>query len=127
MITHEPFIGLLTVSEAAAELRVSKPTIRRWIDAGRLRAVRLGPRTVRIRRADLRRLAQTRRSGQAMTLQELEPYIVSRGGDPSRSPSEVMASIAAIHERILARRGGRPLPSSLRLIHEARSERDERL
>lgn len=33
---------LLTVREAAAALRVSKPTIYRWIDAGDLPAIRYG-------------------------------------------------------------------------------------
>ena len=44
-----------TVMEAAALARVSAATIRRLIDAGKLRAGRVG-RSVRIARADLDRL-----------------------------------------------------------------------
>jgi len=43
---------LLTVREAARELRVSPITIRRYIKSGRLKCVRLG-RTIRLRRDDL--------------------------------------------------------------------------
>ncbi len=42
-----------TVPEAATLLRVSRSTIWRWIEAGRLRAYRVGPRNVRIKREDL--------------------------------------------------------------------------
>jgi excisionase family DNA binding protein len=45
---------LLTLDEAAAELRISRRTLERRIDAGRLATVRDG-RTVRIARAELRR------------------------------------------------------------------------
>lgn len=43
----------LTVAEAAKEARVSEKTIRRWYRSGRLPVDRLGPRLVRVRRADL--------------------------------------------------------------------------
>lgn len=35
-------LTLLTVREAATKLRVSRPTIYRWINTGRLKAVRYG-------------------------------------------------------------------------------------
>lgn len=123
MIAHDH--EYLTVREAADLLRVSVPTIRRWIAAGRLRAVRFGARAIRIKRAELRVTTHSVRPRRPMTLEELEPYII-RGGDPRRSPAEVMDSIEAINKRVLARRGGKPLDSSLALIHEARRERDER-
>jgi excisionase family DNA binding protein len=47
-----PLPGLLFVSEVAVYLRKSERTIRRWIEAGHLPAVRLGPETY-IREADL--------------------------------------------------------------------------
>ena len=46
--------ALLTLDEAAAELRISRRTLERRIDAGRLAAFRDG-RTVRVTRAELRR------------------------------------------------------------------------
>ena len=61
-----------------------------------------------------------------MTREESERYTIGSGGG-TRSEEEVMASIAAINKRILARRGGKPFESSVPLIHEARRERDERL
>jgi excisionase family DNA binding protein len=46
---------LLTVHEVAAELRVHEATVRRWIEAGDLRAQRLGKRSIRIGRIELDR------------------------------------------------------------------------
>jgi excisionase family DNA binding protein len=43
----------LTVREAARLLRVSSSTIWRWIEARRLPAYRVGPRAIRIKKADL--------------------------------------------------------------------------
>lgn len=44
---------LLTVQEVANHLRVNKQTVRNWIDDGKLAAIRVGSRRVRIRRGDL--------------------------------------------------------------------------
>jgi excisionase family DNA binding protein len=127
MITHETYDHeYCTVAEVAQLIRVSKPTVWRWIASGRLPAVRRGPRAIRVRRADLYLLTQDVRPRRPMTRAELEPYII-HGGDPTRSPAEVMASIEATNKRILARRGGKPFDSSLPLIHEARRERDEQI
>ena len=44
---------LLTKPEAAERLRISVRTLERYIDAGTLSVVRLGSRSVRIRRSDI--------------------------------------------------------------------------
>lgn len=47
-----------TIAEAADRLQVSGKTVRRYIAAGRLTAVRIGPRLVRVDLASLERLAR---------------------------------------------------------------------
>ncbi len=49
---EDPF---LTVAEVAELLKINQQTVRNWIDAGSLPAVKLG-RRVRIKRADLDRI-----------------------------------------------------------------------
>lgn len=48
---------LLTIPDAADALSVSRRTVWRMLSAGELRAVRLG-RAVRVRTADIRRIAE---------------------------------------------------------------------
>ncbi|SPP63732.1 helix-turn-helix domain-containing protein [Nitrospira lenta] len=50
--------SLLRVQEAAALLRVSKWTIYRWIEEGRLRATKIGRGSLRIFRASLNGLIE---------------------------------------------------------------------
>ncbi|WP_160166792.1 helix-turn-helix domain-containing protein [Caenispirillum salinarum] len=45
-----------TVEEFADDLRVSPRTVRNWIRRGLITAVRIGPRTVRIERSELRKM-----------------------------------------------------------------------
>lgn len=53
---------LLTQREAAALAKVDPRTIRRWIAQGNLTPVRLGPRSQRIRKADLMKARRIRAS-----------------------------------------------------------------
>jgi excisionase family DNA binding protein len=54
MVTRErPYYS---IAEAARVLNVSRSTVWRWIAAGRLKAIRLGPKTIRITPDDLQRL-----------------------------------------------------------------------
>jgi excisionase family DNA binding protein len=55
---------LLTVAEMAAILRLNQQTIRNWIEAGTLPAIRIG-RRVRIRRADFNALVSAHPAGPA--------------------------------------------------------------
>jgi excisionase family DNA binding protein len=120
MIAHDN--DYLTVREAAALLRVSVPTIRRWIAAGRLHAVRWGGRTVRLRCSDVRGAAAEPVTG----VDDWRRYILPRP-PATKSEEESMAEIEEVNRAILARRGGRPLPSSVPLIRQARRERARHL
>ncbi len=52
-VTGPSRLEFLTVAQAAEELHVTERFIRKLIAAGDLRAVKVGARVVRIRRADL--------------------------------------------------------------------------
>ena len=54
----------MTVAEVASILKLNQQTIRNWVDAGKLPAVRLG-RRVRIKRSDFDVLVQAGSSGDA--------------------------------------------------------------
>lgn len=112
----------LTIAEAAALLRVSTSTVRRAISAGSVRSLKVGYRSVRIKRGDLERISTDSFPGQPWW----KAYSV-RLHDPSLSEEAWLKDIEEINDRILAERGGVPLPDSLPLLHEARTERDEHL
>jgi len=58
MASNEHGESLLTVAEVAEVLRLNQQTVRNWIDAGSLPAVRVG-RRVRIKRSDLDRILES--------------------------------------------------------------------
>lgn len=113
----------LTVREAADLLRVSVPTIRRWIASGRLPADRPGVRTLRVKRSALNRL--NGESGARRSPRTRAP--VDRQNERIANMERVLADIERVNRAILARRGGRPLPSSVPLIRQARRERARHL
>jgi excisionase family DNA binding protein len=127
MITSEP--ELCTVREASVMLRVSKATIWRWIDAGRLPALRLGPRTVRLRRGDVRRLASTEaRQPIAERLPRgLDPAYVVHTGAQEESADELIGRLRRLQEEIVAGHGGNLFGDSVELVREVRREAAERL
>jgi len=49
---------LLTIGEAARRLGIAPRTLTGWITTGRGQAVRLGPRTTRIRESEVQRLIE---------------------------------------------------------------------
>jgi excisionase family DNA binding protein len=57
-MTSEYEESFLTVAEVAELLRLNQQTVRNWIDAGSLPAVRVG-RRVRIKRSDLDRIVES--------------------------------------------------------------------
>jgi excisionase family DNA binding protein len=128
---------LLTVPEAAAMLKVSPVTVSRWLRQGRLPAFRLGPRAVRIRRADLESVFSPARGHHPAPAELAEPAAAAAGGaarlavgpswdasgpagiapaEPPRSPAGLgqqlaaLAAAGALREQIMARRRGAPLP-----------------
>jgi excisionase family DNA binding protein len=62
MAEHETEESYLTVAEVAATLKLNQQTVRNWIDAGTLPALRVG-RRVRIKRSDFNRILQESYSG----------------------------------------------------------------
>jgi excisionase family DNA binding protein len=63
---HRPAIGdLLTIRQVAEYMGCSETTIRNRAKEGSLKAVRLGPRMIRIRRDDLDAILQPYDAGQA--------------------------------------------------------------
>jgi len=127
MTTHES--EYLTVAEAARELRVSAATVWRWVDSGRLPADRVGARSIRIRRRDLWRAVErreprgARRPEVELTPDEIIERYSIQWGDPSIPEAELVASLRELHARQRAENGGKPLPSSVHAIREAREER----
>jgi excisionase family DNA binding protein len=123
---------LLTISEAAKLLRISTITLHRWLKQGRLPAYRIGPKAMRIRRADLERVL--------VPVQRSEPETVS--APPSEAPPERFGPVTsaqrlkrraalAASERLLQqmreRRGGEFYEESWPMIREARDERSRQL
>jgi excisionase family DNA binding protein len=109
-----------TVAEAAALLRVSKPTIWRWIDSGRLPAVRVGGRTIRIRRSDIDMLVEPAR----LVIRETEPSpYIARQAEKDQDPMRIVEELRDLRQRILAGRGGRLTSDSVQLIRAAREAR----
>lgn len=57
--------ALCSVAEAARLLGVSPSTVWRWVDSGKLPALRVGPKAIRIRRADLESAVRENSEGTA--------------------------------------------------------------
>ena len=62
LAAHQPEESYLTVAEVAATLKLNQQTVRNWIDAGTLPALRVG-RRVRIKRSDFDRIIEESYSG----------------------------------------------------------------
>ena len=116
----------LTIAEAAALLRVSSSTLRRSIDSGDIPVRRIGARSVRILRRDLEPPVALGRVAGSRDPNWWRQY-VAPSPEPDMTEEELMAFLDEINDRILEERGGVPLPDSLPLLHEARTERDEHL
>lgn len=102
---------LLTIAEAADLLRVSTVTIKRWLKQGRLPAYHVGPRAIRLRRADLAAV--------------MRPLHEPSGILPEEPTREELARRQALVEEILAlREQARISPlTTADLVEMAREER----
>ncbi len=54
-VSRDPPVGTLTIRMAADHLVVSERTIRRYIASGRIKAMHVGPRLIRIARVEFAR------------------------------------------------------------------------
>src|SRR5215467_11483645 len=107
---------LFTVAEAAKLLKVSITTLHRWLKQGRLHAYHVGPRAIRVHRADLAKLLVPTADLRVLPLTEAE------AAGALVALKEAQALTAAIeHQR------GQPLSASWPLIRHAREERATRL
>ena len=113
-----------TVSEAADLLRVSRPTVWRWINDGALTAYRVGARTIRVRRADLEAALRPARAG--LEEQEDMDKQALQLGDPDRDLAALLAELKQDKQKLLRENGGRQYTPSAPLIREAREERHRR-
>jgi len=110
MITHD---NLLTVAQVARRLQLHEITVRRYIRAGTLKAVRVG-RNVRVREDDLERF--------------LQPATPTGARLPYRwppTPEEMARRSKIIKEMLAIRAQMKPLGmSTAELVREGRRERD---
>ena len=119
----------LTVTEAATRLRVAPSTIRRWIREGDLPAYRLGRRRVGLKPVDLDRLVEPVKPAKFKNqMAIITTKEVPRFTDEERQRGlEIMDELKQMRKADLARRGGRPYPSSTELLAQQREERTRQL
>jgi excisionase family DNA binding protein len=78
----------LTVAEVAQLLRLDQQTVRNWIDQGSLRAIRVGARRVRIRRADLDAFLMEASAPDATNGAQLAPEAEAQSASDGRAELE---------------------------------------
>ncbi len=145
------FDDLISVREAAQILHVSESTVWRWIGRGILKAHRIGPKRICLRREELEPVLKpveeskearearlrsyiwtppepTRRDTDAPETpeekdQRLRSYLRPMSPGPTEDPQVLVARIRKRNAEILATRGGVPFPESWIDINETREER----
>ena len=132
-MTHATQRDFYSVAQAAKILGVSPSTIWRWIEAERLPAYRVGPKNIRIKRGDLEQVVQPAKVGGKEAMMQDVSAIQSGltvhplSEEERQRGLQALQQIKQLRARILARRDGKPFPSSWELIREARDERDRQL
>ncbi len=121
----------VTVAQAAELFGISRSTLWRWIDQGRLPAYRFGQRRGLIRRDDLKKLITPARGEERRSMTEIEKerQRLSRPLTAEERRKGLAALEAA--ERFAAvlrkRRGGQLFPDSEEVVREMREERARKL
>lgn len=85
-----------SVAEAARLLGVSPATIWRWIEAEKLRAYRIGPRGIRIKKEDLDGMIRPARPKKSTTQGEKSLQPIWAGYDPRRVREALRRSAGAL-------------------------------
>jgi excisionase family DNA binding protein len=127
----------LTISEAMRALKVGRTTLYRWLKQGRLKAHRVGPKSVRIRRVDLERVitpavdtgeeVPALKDAQPIPMHALPATIRPLTDEEQQRALAAVAASREFQARLLAKRGGEPFDESWPLIRASREERSERL
>jgi excisionase family DNA binding protein len=123
---------LLTIRETAELLRVSEITVSRWVKQGRLPAMRVGPRAVRIRRHDIERVLEPVTGATAAAeLLPGEPGMREKArpstDEEKRRRLAALDELSQLRQEIRVRRGGRSLPDSAPVIREEREKRTRQI
>lgn len=123
--------GYITVAEAAQLLKVSRSTLWRWIDQGKLPAYRFGERRVLIRQEDLKTLITPAREqkGGGMTEIEKDRERLSRPLTKEEQKKALAALEAArqFSAELRRRQGGQRFSDSAEIVREMREERTREL
>lgn len=118
-------LDLLTLAEVAHLLKVSTVTLRRWIKQGRLPAYHVGPRKVRIHRSDMTKaLAPTYQQEEVSAAQKIIRPLTD---EQITQGIQALKEADAVIEAIRSRRKGKPLRSSVPIIHRSREQRSKQL
>lgn len=95
-LCNEMSSEFLTVGQAAQQLGVSRSTIWRWIDQGRLAAFRMGARTIRLRSNDVAALPERLDRHPDAQADEARPRV--GGEDPweDYDPKKALAALRSL-------------------------------
>lgn len=85
--------GRVPLAEAAAEFGVTSKTFSRWISEGRIKAERVGPRRIYVRRADLDALGEEVNATPPDPIREAAVRVVS---EAPRLGAEQLEQICAL-------------------------------
>ena len=109
-------------------MRVAESTVWRWVDKGLLPGYRLPGRRIRIRKSDVEKAMKPAKETRAETgpPEAWRKWIVHETG-VGVDPEAAIEKSNELARKILARRGGVPLPSSVDDIREMREERSRQL